>query len=154
MRFLLYDHNNAGAQLLPDCVDSVTQIIVSTNFAKSERATPNIRKLLLDQLYRSGWSEEAKLDPSSSITITSVRNSVGLCLQTGNMARIYADMLKLQLLFSRDKILGAIFILFSRITAGELGENIANFERLTRELQIFQEVISVPVLVFGLEIVE
>jgi hypothetical protein len=100
-----------------------------------------------------GWSEEAKLDPGSSITITSVLGSTGLCLQTGNMARVYADLLKLQLLFHRKKICGAILLVFAKQTATELGENIANFERLTKELKIFKEIITVPAIVFGLEVI-
>ena len=154
MNFLTYEHHDPSAHLVPECVDSVSRILESITIPKRGRTPSNIRKAILEPLYRAGWSDEAKLDATSSITITSVRNTVGLCLQTGNMARIYADMLKLQLLFSREKIIGAIFILFSRITANELGENIANFERLTKELAIFREVISVPVLVLGLEVIE
>ncbi len=67
---------------------------------------------------------------------------------------MYADLLKLQLLFSRKKIAGAILLLYSKVSARELGENLAHFDRLTRELELFKEIITVPALVFGLEVIE
>jgi hypothetical protein len=154
VNFRVYEHHEASKYLAPECIDSVERVLTTLKVSKEHSTAPIIRKRLLDDLYSAGWSEEARLDPSSSITITSVRRSVGLCFQTGNMARIYADMLKLQLLFSRSKIVAAVFILFSKATASKLGENLANFDRLTKELQIFEEVINVPMVVFGLEVVE
>ncbi|MBV8371046.1 MAG: restriction endonuclease [Candidatus Eremiobacteraeota bacterium] len=136
------------------CAESVKEVIEGLVLAKRERTTKKVRTRILDSLHHTGWSDETKLDPSSGITVTSVRNSVGLCFQTGNMGRMYADLLKLQLLFSRKKVVGAIILLYSKVSARQLGENLANFDRLTRELAIFNEVITVPALVFGLEVVE
>jgi ABC-type siderophore export system fused ATPase/permease subunit len=80
-----------------------------------------------------------------------MHGQIGLCLQTGNMARFYADLLKLQLLFSKGRIRQAVYILPTRRSARVIGENMAQFERLVDELEIFAEVISVPMLVIGFE---
>jgi hypothetical protein len=154
VNFALYEHQGGASALNQVCVESVKKIIADSTLAKRDRTTKKVRSRILDALHRAGWSDETKLDASSGITITSVRNSVGMCFQTGNMGRIYADLLKLQLLFSRKKITGAIIMLYSKATARELGQNLANFDRLAKELSIFKEVISVPALIFGLEVVE
>ncbi|HLI94464.1 MAG TPA: BglII/BstYI family type II restriction endonuclease [Candidatus Baltobacteraceae bacterium] len=154
MNFLVYDHHGGAAMLNRGCVESAKTVIAGLTLSKRDRTTAKVRARILDGLHHAGWSDETKLDPGSAMTVTSVKNSVGLCLQTGNMGRIYADLLKLQLLFSRKKIVGAVIILYSRITARELGQNLANFDRLTKELEIFREIITVPAIVFGLEVVE
>jgi hypothetical protein len=151
VNFVTHDHREAVKSLPAESVESLERLLSSIDIAKKDRKTRFIRNTVLGKLHDIGWSDEARLDPLSSITITSVRENVGLCFQTGNMARIYADLLKLQLLFSREKIVGAIFIIFTRLTASELGDNIANFDRLTKELEIFYQVISVPIFTIGLE---
>jgi len=66
------------------------------------------------------------------------------------MARFYADLLKLQAQFLEEKITSAIYILPTRNAAKVMGENIANFERLTAELtNTFSKVITVPLLIYG-----
>ncbi len=148
-----YEHRGAVAALSAPSVESVRQVIASTEITKRERSTPKVRARILDGLHRDGWPDETKLDPKSGMTITGVRDGVGLCFQTGNMGRMYADLLKLQLLFARKKITGSIILVYSNASARELGQNLANFDRLTRELEIFTEVITVPTLVFGLEVI-
>jgi hypothetical protein len=148
-----YDHQHGASLIASSQLTVMKDVLHSSIFSKDRLTTAHIREHLLDKLYRLGWSAEAKLDPVSSITVTSVSGSTGLCLQTGNMARIYADLLKLQLLFHREKITGALYLLFSKHSANQLGENIANFDRLTRELQLFSDIITVPIVVFGLEVV-
>lgn len=152
MRFALYDHLGAVTALSAPRVNSVKQVIASIEVAQRERSTPKVRARILDGLHRDGWPDETKLDPMSGMTVTGVRDGVGLCLQTGNMSRMYADLLKLQLLFVRKKITGSIVLVYANAAARELGQNLANFDRLTRELEIFTEVITVPTLVFGLEV--
>ena len=85
------------------------------------------------------------------MTITSMKDEVGLCLQTGNMARMYADLIKLQTLYLDNAIKAAAIIVPSNPIAKLLGSNIAEAKRLERELKIFKKAYHVPTLVFGLE---
>lgn len=87
----------------------------------------------------------------SKITVTSTKNDVGLCLQTGNMSRIYADLLKLQTMYLKSAIKAAVIVVPSDPVAKKLGSNIANAKRLERELSIFSRAYSVPTLVYSLE---
>ncbi len=66
------------------------------------------------------------------------------------MSRFYADLLKLEYLFKKGKLKGAYYILPSKQTAGILGSNIANFDRFTNELQVFSDVITIPIKVLGI----
>ena len=62
-------------------VDAITAVTIKPGPGS---ATKN-REQLIASLKTSGWSGEVKLAADSDMTITSVKDDVGLCLQTGNM---------------------------------------------------------------------
>lgn len=130
---------------------SVLDCINNVELNLEDAKAPKIRNTLLRELKSTGWSSEVRLSSSSGITITSMRQEIGLCLQTGNVSRIYADLLKVQYLFVHKRIRAAVIIVFKNRVAKEIGSNMANYERLVEELQIFKNVITVPTLVIGLE---
>lgn len=80
-----------------------------------------------------------------------MRAEIGLCLQTGNMARMYADLMKLQTLYLNNAIQGAVFVVPSQPVALAIGDNIAQATRLERELEIFRKAFYVPTLIVALE---
>jgi hypothetical protein len=110
-----------------------------------------VRDSILDALARRGWSSEFDVDRQSSITITSIKGRIGMCFQTGNMSRMYADMLKLQVIYLRGTIDAAIMLVPTEEAAREFGSNIANQARLMRELAIFDRVVTVPMVVIGID---
>ncbi len=110
-----------------------------------------LRKACHNGLKTSGWSGEFAVAQGSDITITSVKNHVGLCIQTGNMARLYADMIKLQTLYLNNAIKSAVMVVPSAPVAKLLGSNVAQAKRLERELEIFKKAYHVPTLIFSLE---
>jgi hypothetical protein len=110
-----------------------------------------LRDDILRSLTNAGWSPEVEIDPTSKISITSIKKRVGLCLQTGNMGRMYADMLKLQTLYLRESITTGVFILPGANAAKKLGDNLANFDRLVRELPIFERTITLPILIAAID---
>lgn len=78
-----------------------------------------------------------------------MKDKTGLCIQTGNMARVYADLLKLQALFSRRTIDSGILILATVKCGRQFGGNVASYERVLRELDIFDKVVTMPLVVIG-----
>lgn len=110
-----------------------------------------VRTYILETLSRFGWAESLEVDCKSGITITSAKGRVGLCFQTGNMSRMYADLLKLQTVYKRGIIDAAIMLLPTAEVAHRFGSNVANQERLMRELKIFEGVITVPMAIVGLD---
>ncbi len=151
MNFLVHSHC-AGDQMFPSDLRKEIEnaITVIDVFLKNGVAT-QIRNQFLTSLRIEGWAGELVLSPDSQITITSAKNDVGLCMQTGNMARMYADLLKLQTLYLNGSIKAAAFVLPSSPVASKLGSNIANATRLERELEIYKKVFYIPTLIFSLE---
>lgn len=134
--------------------DIQKDVITSISKAKTKpakRTSSTIKEEIFSELFAAGWSSEVELDPDSRITITSCKNRVGLVLQTGNVSRMYADLLKLQAMYLKEVISAGVFILPTYRAAKNLGDNISNFERLKKELNIFDRVISVPIMVYGFE---
>lgn len=108
-----------------------------------------IRKNILEILRELGWSNRVSVHPELKVTITAARSSVGLCLQTSNVARLYADILKMQVLYESDHIESAIYLVPTITSAKQMGSNIVNFTRVTHELPTFRHIITVPIVVIG-----
>jgi hypothetical protein len=144
--------HNGGEKLVPfEILDEVIAAIRDCPHAPARGKTGVVRRTILKSLSTCGWSGEIDVDRASAIAITSAKRRVGLCFQTGNMSRIYADLLKLQVLHYRRILDSAIMVVPSRQAARAFGSNIANADRLARELSIFEGVISVPIAVIGLD---
>jgi hypothetical protein len=151
MQFDIFNHQNATKRVPQTFQQEVLDILSATSLRKPFN-TRRIRESILSRLHDLGWSDEVRVNPTSSkIDITSMRGNVGLCFQTGNMSRLYADILKLQTLFADKKIGAAICIVPKRIFAKSLNQNIVNYERFTNELDIFAKTITVPILVYGIQ---
>lgn len=134
-----------------DIALAIQSVVVKLGPGPKTGAATKIRDALITSLKASGWSGKFSVAKGSDITITSMRDNVGLCLQTGNMARMYADLIKLQTLYLDNAIKAAAIIVPSEPVALLLGSNIAQAKRLERELDIFKKAYHVPTLVFALE---
>lgn len=155
MKTTLYDYNG-GLTLIPkDIAESVIIIITALNYSLGKYDIKHFKDDLSDSIKLYGWSGKVALSTRSNISITSMKKDVGLCIQTGNMARMYADLMKLQAMFLDGKIRAAIFVLPMRDCAVSIGSNIANYERFVNELtHVFSRVITVPMLIIGFDNVE
>lgn len=151
MKYEISDHCN-GLNIVPEIIIlELAKILDECKVSFFNGQIPEVRKVVYESLLMQGWSPEVKLDSSSSITITSVKKGIGLCLQTGNMSRVYADLLKLQTAFVKHIISCGILILPTNDGAKRLGYNVANQKRVSRELSIFINVINIPLVLFGIQ---
>ncbi len=96
-----------------------------------------------------GWSDKIFLALGSNISITAKKDDVGLCMQTGNVSRVYADLMKLQTLFMNGNIKAGIIIVATTDCARQYTCNAATYERLVRELDLFSQVITMPLVIVG-----
>ena len=113
---------------------------------------PDLRKEVLTELIGLGWTGAIKVAHGSKISIASQKNRVGLGIQTaGNMSRMYADLIKLQQMYLDDTIRVGVFIMPTAVAARELGDNLANSDRLESELTIFRKVIHMPLVVMSFQ---
>lgn len=151
MKYSIYNHC-AGKNAVREVIrNEVAKVIESVTIKPAKGTAPRIRDAILDGLRVAGWSSKVPVAPSSDMTITAMLSDVGLCLQTGNMARMYADLIKLQTLYLDGCIKSAIVIVPSEPVALHMGSNIAQAQRLERELRIFKKAYYVPTVVFALE---
>lgn len=112
----------------------------------------DLRAQIVDKLKQTGWPDKVKIAIEHKITVASMKNHVGLCIQTsGNMSRMYADLIKLQQLYLDDVVQVGIFILPTGLAAKQMGDNLANSDRLANELQLFRKVIHMPLVIFSFE---
>ena len=145
----IYSFRNASSIIPAAIVEEVKKAVPTRPAIMS--ATTCRDALLVPLRNNHGWSDEVNLSPDAKITITSCKQNIGLCVQTGNMARFYADLMKLSLLHTQDRIYSAIYVLPTHVLADEWGSNIAHFERFCNELPIFSPTLHVPILVIGLK---
>lgn len=151
MRTQIYEHRS-GLKVVPNnIVTDVEKIIWDINPMLSKKIVSSIKDAVRERLGKDGWTGEYRLDSTSRITISSYLKGIGLCFQTGNVGRIYADLLKLQTLYTKGNITAGIILIPQIKTAKELGSNMANYERLIRELPIFSQVITMPIVVIGFD---
>ncbi len=151
MKFSTHSHCAGDKSVSVAHQNEVRQVIASICIAPKIGAARKLRDSFLGALKTFGWSSEYPVAIGSDITITSVKQGVGLCLQTGNMARMYADLIKLQTLYLDGAIKSAVIVLPSQPMAKLLGSNIAQAKRLERELEIFRKAYHVPTLIYALE---
>lgn len=152
MMVATYDHQG-GFNVLPATLrKEIERAVRGCNITPTRRAARRIGDAIVTALNKDGWSGEVALaGRASKITITSAKHDTGLCVQTGNMSRMYADLLKLQQMFLHKTIKVGVMIVPSYAAAKKLGDNIINADRLVRELGIFHAVIHMPLIVVSFD---
>ena len=146
-------HNHLCAQELIYSKEGIyKELIEIVNDRKLSFGTvsPNdIKKDINERFNLLGWADKVKVG-NSNLTISFSKSKVGVCFQIGNVARTYADILKLMQLHKKGIIDVGIIYVPHKIESNKMGANYAQFERLSKELTQFKEIITVPILVIGL----
>ena len=142
------DHHQAGVKWNQrDIKEWLIDVFQAPTVSIAPGCTPNIRKHIETELLDDGWALGVKLNQSYGLKIFAQKNDVAFQLQTGNMSRAPYDLLKFQYLFQSQRIETAALALPTKETAKIIGDNIANAERIISELQLFNRVITVPIIV-------
>ena len=155
MKFKVYDHRNGSRAVGAADRMNVENVINFVYPPIGSFEAKEITKPILDALGRLGWSGSVKVGRGTGISISSLHADVGLAVQFGNISRIYADLLKLQVLYLEEKIASAVIItpmksLLPRLSSSGKGDNRCNYDRIAREMPVFSKVITVPMLIYGL----
>jgi len=151
MKTAVFSHSLGNKRVPLAIQKDLAAVLDASEIKVGKKTATDIRGTILARLCQAGWSKEVQISPDSAMTITSLKSGCGLCLQTGNTSRMYADILKLQKLYLENTISSGIVILPSLAAAKRLGSNIANAARLSAELEIFRKVIHVPILIYAFE---
>ena len=134
-----------------DEIAPIVDLMRNLEFTIDPGCSSKLRHRILDIFYSRGWSSNVKISHATQISITAVKGKYGLCFQTGNMSRFYSDLLKLQYLFQKGVISKALYLLPSKHNAKIIGSNVANYERMTKELQLFSDIITIPIYIIGID---
>lgn len=148
MKLHITEHRNAGKIIPPKSQEQVKAAI--TGAPSFKKATATRDAILYTLRNKHGWSDNVKISPDSNISITSHKDDVGLCFQTGNMGRFYADLLKLEFLHNQGRIQAAFYILPDKALAKVWSQNIANYDRLKNEVSIFSQILHTPLYIIGI----
>lgn len=151
MKYYTFSHCDGEKCVPAGHKKDIVTAIVSVSAKVGPGAASTIRGEVLSKLKALGWSGEIKLAADSDMTVTSTKSDIGLCLQTGNMSRMYADLMKLQTMYLENQIKAAAILVPSQNAAKLLGSNIAQAKRLERELGIFKKAYHVPTIIYALE---
>lgn len=98
-----------------------------------------------ERFARDGWACDVGV-LGSNLSVSFMREHIAACAQLGNVARTYADLMKLQALFRADTISMGVMIVPDDEWSRALGSNHASFSRLSRDVDLFERVIDVPLL--------
>lgn len=151
MKHTVHSHSD-GISAVPSKLRAEVEAAIAGIEVRLELgAAPRIRHAFLQGILTAGWSGEVSIAQGTKITITSMKGATGLCLQTGNMSRMYADIIKLQTLYLDGAITAAVIVVPSKPVSKMIGNNVAEATRLERELAIFRKAYSVPTLVYSME---
>ena len=150
MRFAYTYDNHHGAGLewekrkLKEWLESVFD---APTIGIGRRCTADIRTHVKSEFLNEGWALDYCLNSDARLKVFSLKDDMAFQIQTGNMSRAPYDMLKLEYLYKSGRIETAALALPIQDAANRMGDNVANAERVIRELKLFDRVITLPLLV-------
>ena len=146
------DHHGAGVEWESrELKEWLTDIFEAPAVKIEKRCTQQIREHVENEVLNEGWALGVSLDQGHGLKVFAQKEDLAFQLQTGNMSRAPYDLLKLQYLFQSERIEAAAIAVPTLDAARIMGDNIVNSERVIRELDLFDRVITVPILVVAFE---
>ena len=152
LAFTYDDHHSAGAAWeRRELKEWLTDVFEAPAVKIQSRCTPDIRQHVEQEFINDGWATDVRIDSELMLTVFAMKGDLAFQLQTGNISRAPYDLLKLEYLFRSNRIEAAGLALPTKKAAGIIGDNIANADRVCRELKLFDRVITVPIIVVAFE---
>jgi hypothetical protein len=114
---------------------------------------PRLTNLAIEQAFKGyGWEISPRIISAAKSNLASdfKKGKVQVEVQLGNMARWYTDVFKFLLSYSADDIEIGVLAVPVQHVAKMIDENVAYFERVTRELPYAKMGITLPIWVLGL----
>jgi len=148
----VYDHHNAVAEWSKRELDEwVTDIFAAPKLRLAPKCTTGIRVHVEKEFQANGWALDVKVDQRLNLTMFALKDDMAFQLQTGNISRAPYDLLKFQYLFQAKKIECAALAVPTNAAAKKIASNVANAERIQKELEVFDRVITVPIMLVAFE---
>lgn len=146
------DHHNASKEWEGrDQLDWLTDVFEARSIVLEPGCTNAVRRHVSREFEAEGWARDVKIDEELNLTVFALKDDLAFQLQTGNMSRAPYDLLKFEYLYKSDRIRAAALALPTKEAAKKIGSNIANAQRVIRELDVFRHVINVPIYVVAFD---
>lgn len=147
-----YDHHNAVAEWeRRELYDWLSDVFEAPGLKIREGCTTDIRDHVRNEFEKEGWAINVRIDQGLGLSVFAMKDDLAFHLQTGNISRAAYDLLKLQYLYQCGRIEAAALALPTRECASQLGSNIANSDRITKELELFNRIVTVPIFVIAFQ---
>ncbi|MEQ8379866.1 hypothetical protein [Parvibaculum sp.] len=153
MKFVATYSHHSGVDVWKEreLYEWVTDIFEAPKVKIGQQATSDIRSHVKTELEREGWAFNVRVDPESDLTVFARSGDLVVQVQTGNISRYAYDILKIQHLYSKKEIEAAALAIPTKDAAQAIGSNIANADRIWNELNIFDRVVTVPLMIIAFE---
>jgi len=144
----VYDHHNAVAEWeRRELQEWLTDVFDVPAIKMREGCTSEIREHVRKEFEKAGWAINVKIDQGLGLSVFAMKDDLAFHIQTGNISRAAYDLLKLQYLYHSGRVQAAALAMPTKECATIFGSNIANADRVTKELELFDRVITVPIVV-------
>ena len=134
-----------------ECNKEVRALVDAPEIGMARGNARRINDVVKMRLSNAGWALGVCVNSRFKLDINGMKNRVGLMIQTGNITRAFYDLMKFEVMHKNNLIDAAVLIVPTSGAARALGSNIANFTRVTNELELFQHIITVPCLILGID---
>lgn len=144
-------HNGAAEWQRRELMDWLTDLFEAPNIEIAPGCTGLIRSHLRDELTNAGWSYNVRVDPNFDLTVTGIHRDTAFQIQTGNISRAIYDLVKLQYLYTQKRIEVAALAVPTKAAADIIASNVSNVDRLWGEIQLFDRIITLPLVLISFE---
>lgn len=146
----IYDHHNAVSEWeRRELQDWLADVFNAPAIKIREGCTTEIRDYVRKEFEKEGWAIKVKIDQDLGLYVFAIKEDMAFHLQTGNISRAAYDLLKLQHLYHSGRIEAAALALPTKECSVLLGSNVANSDRIIKELELFNRTITVPIEVIA-----
>lgn len=115
-------------------------------------ASDEIKTKIENHLKADGWASPVEVSKDMDLTLNLTKEKLVVQIQMGNITRAFYDLMKMQAMHQQDRAICAVLVVPMAEAARRMGSNLAQFERVTKELQqVFFHQVTIPVLVVGIE---
>lgn len=144
-------HNGQAEWEKRELSDWLTDLFEAPKIHIGTGCTRRIREHLKCELTAKGWAHNVRIDPNSDLTVTGRYRDLAFQIQTGNISRALYDLMKMQYLYQEHKIQAAALAVPTKAASILIASNVASAERVWGEVQLFDRIITFPLLIVGFE---
>jgi len=144
-------HNGDAEWEKRELTEWLTDLFEVPNISIGPGCTGKVRQHLQDELTKGGWTHSVRIAQNYDLTVTGRYRDLAFQVQTGNISRAMYDLLKLQYLYLQEKIEAAALAVPTKTASSLIASNVANVDRVWSEVQLFDRVITFPLLIIGFE---